>query len=628
VKGRNDQENTVVYEFGEYRLDTAKRVVLNRKDESIPLKSKAFDTLLYLLENPGRLVERDELLSAVWVDTVVEENNLTQHISSLRKLFGEAPGDHRYILTIPGRGYKFIADVRRIDIEPQEPLATTPSATIEPAERERPRRILLLALSAVVLLTLMSMGVYWWAERPSDGAGEIRSIAVLPFKPLTADKRDESLELGMSDSLINKLVGSKGLTVRPLATVRTFGSPEIDPVEAGRKLGVEAVLDGYVQIADDRVRVSATLFRVSDSKQLWAGQFDEKLTHIFVVQDSISERVAAALRIELGEKGRKRYTESVEAYQLYMNGQLHASRLVKPEVEKGIEFFQRAIEVDAKYAVAYVGIVDSKRALVLTNDAAPKETMEEAKTAALRAVEIDPSLSEAHAALGGIAFWYDWDWKASEKHFVRAIDLDPESRVAHLGYAHLLSNVGRHDEALTEVRRARAIDPVSPITNALEGQILTFAGRNDEALAVLKRTIEIEPNLWLAFLFMSRVYFNQGNYPEMISTLSEASEMTKGNAEALGTLAFAYGRSGASERARAIRTELEQRAKEKYVPSYALAAAAEGIGDREAALDLLEKAHAEKEPLIVFLKVEPKWNDLREEPRFVELMRKMNFEQQ
>ncbi len=627
MKGSNDQKNTGVYEFGEYCLDTAKRVVFDRAGEAYPLKSKAFETLLYLVENSGRLVERDELLSAVWVDTVVEENNLTQHISSLRKLFGESPGDHRYILTVPGRGYKFIPDVKRIQTDLQETAATPPLEIAEPMQGAHPRRTWLYALSAVVVLALMTMGVYWWAERPSGGPGEIRSIAVLPFKPLTADKRDESLELGMSDSLINKLVGSKGLAVRPLAAVRGFGSPEVDPVTAGRKLGVDAVLDGYVQIADDRVRVSATLFQVSDSKQLWAGQFDEKLTHIFVVQDSISERVAAALRIELGEKGRKRYTESVEAYQLYMNGQLHTARLIKPEVEKGIEFFQRAIETDPNYALAYVGIADAKRALVLTNDAPPKEMMDQAKGAARRAVELDDSLSEAHAALGSIAFWYDWDWKASEKHFQRALDLDPESRVAHVWYAHLLSNIGHHNEALSEVRRARAIDPVSPITNAVEGQILTFADRNDEALAVLNRTVEIEPNFWLAYLFMSRVHFNQGNYSEMVKAASMASDITKGNAEALGTLAFAYARSGDIEHARALQAELEKRARERYVPSYALAAAAYGLGDRELALDLLEKAYADKDVLMVFLKVEPKWNDLRGEPRFIELMRKMNFEQ-
>ncbi|HKX84864.1 MAG TPA: winged helix-turn-helix domain-containing protein [Pyrinomonadaceae bacterium] len=622
-----EEQNQNILEFDDFRIDPGKRLLF-RRDVVVPLMPKAFDTMLCLVNRAGTVVEKDTIFAEVWPDTIVEENNLTQNISALRRAFGEKPGEHRYIVTVPGSGYKFVADVRKF-LDPAAESAEANSGRPDHATSERTvtnrRRLWLIALSVLIILGVVSTTLYLLRNRPDDSES-IRSIAVLPFRPLTLENRDESLELGMADTLISELGGAEGLTVRPLSAVRRFTTLEQDPVDAGRRLGVQAVLDGSIQIVGERVRVSARLFRVSDSKQVWAGQFDEKLTDIFSVQDSISERVANALKTPLGDKGRNRYTESVEAYQAYMKGSLHHSRLILPEVQKGIAYYEEAIKIDPNYALAYVGIANAQRSLVLTSNASPTQMMPKAKTAALKAIEIDSSLSEAQAVLGSIAFWYEWDWPAAENYLHRALELDSNSSQSHIAYAHFLSNLGRHEEAIVEAKRAREIDPTGPLTNTLEGQILFYAGNDEAAMDVLKKTIEMSPDFWLSYLCMARIYRRKEMYPEMIQAASRARDITQGNAESTAYVAIAHARSGKAEEARRILLELEARSSQRNVPSYDFALIYNALGDRDQALERLKEGFQKKEVQMVFLKIEPQWDGLRGDPRFKDLMKQMNFE--
>lgn len=627
INGDNDR----IYEFGDFRIDAAKRLLTQRNGEAVPLMPKAFDTLLYLVRKHGKIIEKDELMAEIWPDTIVEENNLTQNISILRRVFGEKPGEHRFVATIPGVGYKFVADVREVEADPirDSHLGSDKKFSESypyPADKvdKGPSRFWLATLGLVSVLALTSLGFYLW--RDSTKEIRTRSIAVLPFKPLVAEDRNESLELGMADSLITRLGSGEGLTVRPLSAVRRFNALDQDSIEAGLALGVDTVLEGSIQTSGDRVRVSAKLFRISDSKQLWAGQFDENLKDIFIVQDSISERVSDALQIALARRDKKRHTENVEAYQLYMKGKFHAAKLILPEVQKGISYYEQAIAVDPNYALAYTDLAYAYRAMVLTNDQRPREIMPKAKAAVMRAIELDGTLAEAYAALAYISFWYDFDVKTAERYHRRALELDPKSPQSRFSYAHLSSNIGRHDEALVEIKRARELDPISLVTNALEGQILAFAGRDDEAIAVLERTIEMEPNFWLAHLFLSRPYLKKQRYAEAAAAASRARELSDGNAEATATVAFSLAKSGKTAEARSILAELDDRSKTRYVPFYALAQLHLSLGDHSRALDLLEKSFEERDSLMVFLKVDSKWDSLRAEPRFIELTKRMNFE--
>lgn len=610
-----------IYEFEEFRLDAGKRLLLQDDGEPVPLMPKAFEILLYLVKKAGTVVEKDELMEAVWPDTSVEENNLTQNISSLRRVLGEKHRENRFIATVPGRGYKFVADVSKV-----ASVETAGSGTNGPLAQKPGKKLWILGI-AVASMVIAAAAFYLYYENSKTQPGRLgKSLAVLPFKPVTIDNRDEALEMGMADTLITKLSGNEELTVRPLAAVRRFSSPEQDPAEAGRQLGVESVLDGGVQISGGRVRVSAKLIRSVDGRQLWAESFDEPLGDIFSVQDSISQRVAAALRISLATLANRSFTNNVEAYQLFLRGRLHASRLILPELQKGISSYEQAIAVDPTYALAYAELSNAYRAMVLTNDAPPLQIMPKALAAATKAVELDKELPDAWTSLGSSEFWYRWDWDMAEKHFVKAIDIDPSSASAHAFYAHLLSNIGRHDEAIAKIRRARELDPLNFFANILEGQILCLAGRDDESLQILRSAVNVNPDFWLGHLFIARTYMNKGMWPEAIAAANKAREITGGNAEATGTVGYALGRSGDLAGAGKILSELEDLKNPRYIPAYAVAQVYLGMGDREKALEHLEKAYEGKETLMVFLDVEPRWNELRSEPRFKALISRMGFE--
>lgn len=624
-----------VYEFGDFRIDAAKRLLL-KGDEAVPLMPKAFDTLLYLVAHNGKVIERDELMAAIWADTIVEENNLTQNISSLRRLLGEKHGENQFIATVPGHGYKFVAEVHGVN-EIKKSAPSRRAGLLLPEPKEQPaaagkrtingglsNRFWLIALILFGVLGLSTVGFFRWRESAeSVGDAPIKTVAVLPFKPLVAEKRDEALELGMADTLISKLSSGNDVVVRPFSAIRRYSSWEQDSLRAGRELGVEAVLDGSIQTSGDRIRISARLFRTGDGKQLWAGQFDENFTDIFAVQDSISERVATALRIQLGQK--ERYTENVEAYQLYMRGHFHTLNLTRTETDKGIAYFQQAIQVDPNYARPHIGLSRAYLSMALTSGLSSGEVMPKAKAAALRGIEIDETLPEAHVALGFTLFWYEWDWAAAERECLRALELNPNNADAHFAYAHVLSNSARHEMAIAEIRRAKELDPLSFVTNALEGQILFFAGKHDEALDRLQKTIDLNPNFWLAHLFISRVYTEKGMHAEAIAATKKARELSQ-NSQSDAYRAYAAARQGQMAEARVVLDELLKLSKERYVPPYNLAIIYHALGESDKALKYLEKGFAEKDVRMVFMKVEPMWTTLRSNRRFVDLLKRARFE--
>jgi serine/threonine-protein kinase len=524
---------------------------------------------------------------------------------------------------------------REVTVEPSKPaegLSLTKSARPNSSEAEGRKlnvttpvtnlRMLIVAITALLLVASVT-GIYFW-RRPSPNK-TIRTIAVLPFKSLVTEQRNEALELGMADALISKLSDAEEITVRPLSAIRRYDSPEQDSIAAGRELDVEAVLEGSLQASGERIRVMARLSRVSDGRQLWASQFDEKFTDIFSVQDSISERVATALRIKLTNKENRRYPDNVEAYELYMKGRFHALRLTRTETDKAVAYFQQAIELDRNYALPYLGLAEAYLPMALTSGLPSWQVIPKAKEATLRAVEIDSGNSEGYALLGLISFWYDWDWRAAEKYYQRALDLDPKSADTHFAYAHLLSNSGRHQRALEEIKLARELDPLSLRTNAEEGQIFFFAKDYENALDRLQKTIDLEPNFWLSHLFISRVYTEKGMHSEAVAESKNAAELS-GNSQSHAYRAYALAKWGKVSEARMVLNELLKSSTETYVPPYNIALAYNAVGEGERALDYLEKGFSEKDVRMVFLTVEPQWDNLRSEPRFLNLLKGMRLE--
>lgn len=632
MKAVMKEPDPYIYEFGEFRVDPARRSLVRGFDEVVALSPRVFDTLHFLVRNSGKVLEKEEMLKAIWTDAIVEENNLNQSISILRRVLGENAGENRFIETVPGRGFKFVADVNEI---PESEVRSRDSEAAKKVEKHATRgKIGLMRQAGVAIAALISLsllGVYLWRSfTPVVSEAPIRTVAVLPFKPIVPDDRNESLELGMTDTLISKLGNSGEIIVRPLSSVRNVNSLEQDPLAAGRRLKVDSILEGSIQIAGDRIRVSARLIHTEDGRQLWADQFNEKLTDIFSVQDRISERVASALLLQLDSQARKRlskrYTENIEAYQLYIKGRYHFVKLSRSDIQTGIEYFQKAIEADPAYALAYAGLADANRALAIAGELDPNVYFPRAKAAAKKATEIDDSLAEAHAVLGYTIFWHDWDWRASEAQCRRALELDPNSADARLYYAHLLSNTGRHEEALTEARQARELDPLNLRTNTLEGQFLVQAGRPDEAISRLQETLTLQPDYWFAHQHLANAYIDKGMLQEAIIAARRTSKAYTYPTRALSFLGYALAKSGKEAEARDALRELSNPPSDLATPYYNIALIHSGLGERDEALTWLERALEARDPRMVFLKVDAKWTDLRSEPRFLELMRRMNFE--
>ena len=457
-----------------------------------------------------------------------------------------------------------------------------------------------------------------------------KRIAVLPFKPLLLANRDQVLELGMADTLITKLSNSREIIVSSLNSVRKFVDLDQDSLAAGRTLQVSSVLEGNVQRAGDRIRVTARLIKVADGSSLWAGTFDEKFTDVFAVQDAISQKVADALALRLSgeEKSQlsKRYTDNIEAYQLYLTGRYHYARLIPPEIRAAMTFYQQAIDRDPKYALAYFGLAEANRSLAITSDVPSKDSLPQAKTAAQKALAIDDSLAEAHASLSFSLVWFDWDWAAAERESQRAITLNPNSAMAHFSHAHLLSDLGRHDEAVADAMRAVELDPLFFLYRAIGALFLHHAGRNEEARVQLEKTFELDPNFWIAHLTLGKVYTQQRKYPEAIAEFEKAKELSRGNSEAIASIGYVAALAGDNAKARAVLDELKTLSNQHYIPPVNIALVYNGIGDQDEALAQLETACDERDVRLPLLKVDPRWDSFRSNPRFVAILKRIGLQ--
>jgi DNA-binding winged helix-turn-helix (wHTH) protein/TolB-like protein len=613
------EAGTRLYAFGPFVLDTRERRLL-RDGEVVPLTLKAFDLLQLLVENQGHLLQKEELLRRVWADAVVEENNLTVTISALRKALGEGPADRQYIETVPRRGYRFVADFRA-SAEPTEAARSPPPE----------RRARAFALGAMVLAAVAAATALTWAWKrwtPTDTAVPVRSMAVLPFRSLTDD--GQYLGLGMADALITRLGRTKLLLVRSTGAVQKYTRPGLDPVAAGRDLQVDSVLEGSIQTAGDRLRTTVRLLRVSDGSTLWAGTFDERLPDIFSVQDSISQRVAGALALELtGAQQRlltRRDTSDSEAYQLYLRGRFFWNKRSRDGFERGVSYFRQAVERDPAYALAYAGLADSHIGLTYYHYASPQTAMPLARAAALKALEIDDSLAEAYASLAHVKTNYEWDWAEAERLWRRAMAIQPEYATAHQWFGmHYLTPMGRLEEAIAETRRAQQLDPLSAVFNAFVGATLYFARRYDEAIEECRKTIDLHPDFGVGHWYLGRAYLMQDRLPEALAELQKAVTLSGGSPLMKGTLGVGYARAG--DRAAAERTlvELEQLRAESYASALDLADIHVALGDRERAFRWLDQAATERSFHLIYLKVWPELDPLREDPRFKALIRRLGL---
>ena len=640
-----------IYEFGPFRIDVGRRLVL-REGEPVSLTSKSFDTLLVLVERRSEVVHKDELMKQLWPDTIVEENNLTQQISMLRKALGERPGEHRYVLTVPGRGYRFIAEINEAGVEEPDLIVEqhsrsriTVDVEDEP-EREtdaleehvkylpdtpRAARRWLTSRSAIVsvpiALALLTFALSIWLTaqktQPPSKSEFKKSIAVLPFKSLNSDPANDYLGTGMSDTLIAKLSNIRQISVRATSTVIKYAGQNQDAQMIGRELGVDSVLEGTVQKAGDRVRVTVQLVNVQDRNPLWAQSYDEKITDIFTLQDVISEQVAQTMLVKLNVDEQrqlsKRETENVEAYQEYLRGRYFWNKRNEEGLKKSLERFQQAITLDPAYGQAYAGLADAYTLIAhyRIKPYAQDEAFQKGRAAAIKALKIDDTLAEAHASLAFIKTYYDQDASGAESEFKRAIELDPDYATAHHWYSEYLAMRGQEQEAMIEIKRAQELDPLSPVINTTLGERLYLARRYDEAIRQLQKTLEIAPDFGPAHYTLGLAFEQKGMYEDAIFELRQARAISDSSQNVLASLGHTLALAGQKGAAHRILDELL--AKDDPVP-YAIAVIYQGLGEKQQTIGWLKKVKDKKDALDMMLKLDPRLDNLRDDPGFQGLL--------
>ena len=485
-----------------------------------------------------------------------------------------------------------------------------------------------LAVLSVLLLAAIGLG-YWFFTRRQAEATRIQSIAILPFVNESGNPDVEFLSDGISESLINSLSQLEQLKVVARATAFTYKRRKSDPREAGRELGVDVVLTGRVTLFGDTLIVQTDLVSIADGTQIWGEHYKRKLADLLSVQENISHEILSRLQPKLSSEGEKRLTDSYpdnsEAYQLYLKGRYFWNRRTEEGIRKGIGYFEQAISKDPKYALAYVGLADSYNVMGFYSFLPPKESFPKAKAAAVKALELKEELAEAHNSLAYATLYYDWNFAAAEKEFLRAIELNPNYPVAHQWYGNLLTAMGRWDEAIQEFKRAQELDPLSLVITAVPGWTYYYAREYDKAIESCHKAIEMDRNFALAHNWLGQAYERKGMYEKAISEFKEAFRLSGNSPETAALLAHAYAVSGSKRQAQDILDNLLELSKQRYVSPYHIATIYAGIGDKDRALKWLDTAYNDRQNLLVFLKHDAVLDNLRADPRFQDLLRRMGL---
>lgn len=582
-----EQPHTYIYEFDDFRVDPGRRLLLGADGRPLPLTPKAFDTLVYLVQHTDVVLGKETLMKAVWAGTAVEENNLNQCISALRRALGEKRAEYRYIVTVSGRGYRFVAPVNK-----RKPALTASSA--EP----------------------------------------ITSIAVLPFQPLARDNRDESLEMGMADTLIARLSGIRDIVVRPMSAIRKYADLKSDVLGAGRELGVESVLEGSLQRQANRVRVTIRLLNVSNGASLWAGTFDEEMNDIFALQDAISERVAQALSLELSKEDKTRLvkhdTQSTRAYQLYLKGRYHWWKNSPEEYKKSRDYFHRAVEEDPSYALGYCGLNSFYGYGAAWGIMSPDDAWPKAEWAVTKALELDDQLAEAHLDLAALKMVYYLDWVGTERESKRAIELSPGFDEIHYAYSFFLVVMRRFREAIAEGEQALACNPFSLRIAQHLGYALYCARSYDKAIQQYRKAIELDPKDASVREALGDTYERNGQYQEAVEQWTKAMLLAN-DTELVATLGLAKTKEAVDRAVQGVAAKrldrlLRSRERGDYVPAIRFAREHLQASHKEEALKWLTLACEERNVYSLMIASDPFYDPLRADRRFVKLLQRMKLD--
>jgi DNA-binding winged helix-turn-helix (wHTH) protein/tetratricopeptide (TPR) repeat protein len=579
-----------VYEFNGFRLEVAQGRLLY-EGQAVPLKPKILDLLRYLIERRGQLVVKEELMKEIWPDAIVEENNITVSMSVLRKTLGDDGERRQLIETVPRRGYRFVAEVKE----------SSPAIATEEARQNR-------------------------SQTPVQEE-EIDSLAVIP-KSDGNDPNVEYLSEGITESIINTLSRIRRLRVLACSTVFRFKGKDVDPQTVGLQLNVKGVMMIRVMRLGEKLIIRSELVKVSDGSQVWGEQYNRSPADILGIQEEIAKAISENLKFSLTSQDEmrltKKPTENIEAFNLYLRGRYFWNKYNKEWVLKAIEAFQQAIAIDANYALAYCGLADAYFRLSNVHFQ-PREVLPKAREAALRAVEIDENLAEAHASLALISVYYDHDWVRAEREFKKALELAPDLILAHQRYGSYLTFMGRFEEAIRHYETALELDPFSLQINMNLASAYYLRGEYDRAVIHLAKTRELEPNYMPTHFVLGCVYIQQNRLAEAIAEFQLIYKLDEEAYLALGFMGYAHALAGERAEAETLLNILQDISLRKYVSPYSMLVIHLALGPQDRVFELLEQLYEERNDWLIWLKVSPELKILHNEPRFKSLLRRIGF---
>jgi TolB-like protein/DNA-binding winged helix-turn-helix (wHTH) protein len=625
--------------FGLFELDV-RAGELRKRGVRVPLQGLPVQVLNILLENPGHIVTRDELRARLWpADTFVDfDHSLHNAIARLREALGENANNPRFIETLPRRGYRFIGSLdSSVIAQTVEPIAHPVEPIAHPVETEvAPRRrfwrVFMPAVLALVTVSAVVVGFNLGGVRSKlfgkPPSAHIDSIAVLPLKNLSDDREQDYFADGMTEALITDLGKVRALRVISRTSVMRYKDTKKPLPEIARELQVDALVEGTVARSGDRLRITANLVQASPERHLWAESYERDLRDVIALQNDMARTITQQIQVELTPEEHSRlstsHTVDPEAYKLYIKGRYFWVKRNRESFDRAMDYFQQAIDRDPTYAAPYSGLADCYVLFGSSFDVgglAPNEVEPKAKAAALRALELDSSLSDAHNSLAYVKLTYDWDWPGAEAEFKRSLELNPGYAHGHHWYAHLLLSSGRRDEAFEESNRALELDPVSPIINLHLGWHYLYTRQYDRALDQLAKTLELDPSYALAHWYRGLAYEQKKMYPEALREMGKGKDLLPGNLAVQSDIGHVYAVSGDKGAAERVIAGLKEESVRRYVNQYELALIYVGLNQNDQAFERLDNAFREHSDQLIYLKVDPRLDPIRSDPRFKDLVR-------
>ena len=618
--------------FRDFELDVT-AYELRRNGHRVRLERQPMDLLILLVERRGQLVSRSQIVDALWdKDVFVDvENGVNTAIRKLRQALRDAPDAPRFIETVPGKGYRFIAAVEVApDAHPSPPSpAEVPPSIIEPQMSAGSRSRARLALGALMVAVLAGALLWGWT-RPTASGGRV-TIGVLPFDNLNGDPETDYLAGGLTEDTIVSLgrIDPERVSVIGRTSMIAYRGTTKSLAEIGRELGTDYLVESSLRAESSHLRITARLIRVRDQVQIWSDSFDTSTGSILGLQQEISAAIAEQVRTRLSPERQqavaRRHTQNAEAYDLFLRGRHFLNQRTPEAMERAIDAFQRAARADPTYALGWANLALAYGTSPINSDVDPRRVFPAARDSAVRAVAANPDVAEAQHALGHVKWAFDWDWPAAEAAFRRAVALDPSYSLVHLILAHLLSQTGRHAEAEPFMRRARELDPLNPLSYALSSQVAFQARDFADALQHANRAVALDQEFWIGHQMRGQALEELGDHDLALKTLATAARLSGQNSKAISLTGYILGRSGRTGEARDLLAALELASSQRYVPPYALALVHAGLGDADAVFEWLDRAYAARDVHLMFLTVDVKWDRYRTDRRFGELLARCGF---